>query len=182
MGDTMESGDKRTGLVQLYTGNGKGKTTAALGLALRACGKGMKVYVIQFMKGRINYGELESAKLLPGMVIEQFGRPEFVDKANPAKEDIELARKGLERAKEIVTSGEYDIVILDEINIALDYSLIPEKEVVEMIRTRPLHVEIVLTGRYAPPALIDLADLVSVVAEVKHPYMKGIESRDGIDL
>lgn len=178
----MESKSDRKGLIQLYTGNGKGKTTAALGLALRASGKKLNVYIIQFMKGRINYGELESVKHLPGVTIEQFGRPDFVDKEKPARIDIELAVKGLDRAKEIISSGEYNVVILDEINIALDYRLVPETEVVEMLTARPGHVEVVCTGRYAPRSLIDLADLVSVVAEVKHPFREGFDSREGIDL
>ena len=172
---------ERKGLIQLYTGNGKGKTTAALGLSLRASGKGMSVYIIQFMKGRINYGELESIKKLPLVTIEQFGRPDFVDRKNPAKIDIDLAGQGLARAREIISAGEHDLVVLDEINIALDYRLISESEVVDMIRDRPEHVEIVLTGRDAPRALIDLADLVSVVAEVKHPYREGIQCREGIE-
>ena len=178
----MERENERQGLIQVYTGDGKGKTTAALGLSLRASGKGFKVKIIQFMKGRINYGELEAVKSLPGVSIEQYGRPDFVNKADPAREDLELARQGLDRAKEVISSGEYDIVVLDEMNIALDYSLVPEEEVVEMLLGKPRHVEIVLTGRYAPPALIDMADLVSVVDEVKHPYMLGIEAREGIDL
>ena len=177
----MGTSNDRKGLIQLYTGNGKGKTTAALGLALRASGKNLKVYIIQFMKGRINYGELNSVEHLPGVTIEQFGRPDFVNRANPAQVDIELAVKGLHRAKEIISSGEFDVVILDEINIALDYRLIPETEVVEMLDSRPGHVEIVCTGRYAPRSLLDMADLVSVVAELKHPFREGFDSREGID-
>jgi len=177
----MKTEKVKKGLVQLYTGNGKGKTTAALGLSLRACGKGLSVYIIQFMKGRINYGELESVKKLPLVTIEQFGRPDFVDKANPAKIDIDLAGKGLARAREIISAGKHDLVVLDEINIALDYRLIPLTEVLDMIKDRPKHVEIVLTGRDAPRSLIDLADLVSVIAEVKHPYREGVQCREGIE-
>ncbi len=177
----MKTEKERKGLVQLYTGNGKGKTTAALGLSLRASGKGLSVYIIQFMKGRINYGELEAVKRLPSVTIEQFGRPDFVDKANPAEIDVELAEQGLSRAREIISGGEHDLVVLDEINVALDFRLIKLQNVVEMIRERPKHVEIVLTGRDAPRILIDLADLVSVIAEVKHPYRAGIQCREGIE-
>ncbi len=173
--------DKRVGLVQVYTGCGKGKTTAALGQVLRAVGKGQKAIIIQFMKGEIKYGELKSVADLENAEIEQYGRPDFVDKKDPAKIDIELAEKGLRRAKEVISSGEYDIVVLDEMNITLDYKLVDEKEVITMIENRPEHVEIVLTGRYAPPSIIDLADLLTVMTEVKHPYMKGVEAREGIE-
>ncbi|MFO8109234.1 MAG: cob(I)yrinic acid a,c-diamide adenosyltransferase [Thermoplasmata archaeon] len=172
---------KRKGLVQVYTGNGKGKTTASLGQVLRAVGKGHKVLIIQFMKGKIEYGELTGVDHLPGAEIEQYGRPDFVDKKNPAKIDIDLAVQGFQRAKNVISSGDYDMVVLDEMNIALDYKLLDEDEVIEAIKNRPEHVEVVLTGRYASPALIDLADLVTVMCEVKHPYMVGIEAREGIE-
>lgn len=172
----------RKGLIQVYTGTGKGKTTAALGLTLRACGKGYRVHIIQFMKGRINYGELASIEHVPGATIEQCGRPDFVDRKNPARVDIDMAREGLERAKKIISAGETDIVVLDEMNVALDYKLVPEDEVIAMLKARPEHVEIVLTGRDAPRSVIDIADLVSVISEVKHPYRAGLHSREGIDL
>ncbi len=172
---------ERRGLVQVYTGTGKGKTTAALGLGLRAAGHGWKVCMIQFMKGKINYGELEGVERVEGMTIEQFGRPDFVDKENPAQVDIDWARKGFERAREIMASGECDMIILDEINVAVDFNLLKEEEVLEMIRNRPAHLEAILTGRYASPGIINIADLVSVVSEVKHPYMENIPAREGID-
>lgn len=171
----------RRGMVQVYTGNGKGKTTASLGLGLRALGHGWKVYMIQFMKGRINYGELEAVKNLPSFTIEQFGRPDFVDKENPAQVDIDFAQQGLARAKEVVSGGKYDMVILDEMNVALDYKLVPEEEVLAMIKNRPEHVEIVLTGRNAPESILAIADLVSRVGEEKHPYQKGVQAREGIE-
>ncbi len=172
---------KRKGLVQVYTGTGKGKTTAALGLVLRASGKGQKSIVIQFMKGQIKYGELNAILNLPNVEIEQYGRPDFVNKENPEKIDIDLAMEGLERAKEVIVSGDYDIVVLDEMNMALDFNLLSEEEVIDVIEKRPPHVEIVLTGRNASPGLINLADLVTVMADVKHPYMVGVEGREGIE-
>ena len=173
--------EKRKGLVQVYTGNGKGKTTAALGLLLRSSGKGYRSIMIQFMKGKVNYGELEAVEHVPRAEIEQYGRPDFVDKENPDPVDIELARKGFERAKEVISSGNYDLVILDELNITLDYGLLGLEEVIDMIKRRPEHVEVVLTGRYAPQEILDLADLVTVMEEVKHPFQKGIEAREGIE-
>ncbi len=177
----MEVKEKRRGLVQVYTGNGKGKTTAALGQVLRAVGKGHRAIIIQFMKGQIAYGELTSVGHLPGAEIEQYGRPDFVNKKDPEQVDIDLARKGLERAKEVVMSGEYDMVVLDEMNITLDYRLVREDEVLELIGNRPEHVELILTGRYAPPSIINIADLVTYMCEVKHPYMAGVEAREGIE-
>ncbi len=169
------------GLIQVYTGTGKGKTTAALGLAMRACGHGLRAYMVQFMKGRIDYGELRVAEKIEGLTIEQFGRPDFVDKDNPAEEDIELAREALARSKEVVLSGEYDLVILDEINVAIEWNLIDVGEVVDLLKMKPKDVEVVLTGRYARQEIIDLADLVSEVKEVKHPFRRGMHSRVGVD-
>lgn len=172
---------KRLGTVQVYTGDGKGKTTAAIGQAIRAIGHGFKVIMIQFMKGKINYGELEASNRIPGFTIEQWGRPDFVCKDNPDQEDIELAQKGLARAKEVVMSGEYDIVILDEINITMDFGLIPLNEIIELIKNKPKHVELILTGRYVSKEIIEIADLVTEMKEVKHHYQKGIQARKGIE-
>lgn len=169
------------GLIQVYTGTGKGKTTASLGLAMRACGHGLKVYMIQFMKGRIDYGELRAAQNIEGLTIEQFGRPEFVDKDNPAKEDIKLAREALQRSEEVILSGEYDMVILDEINAAIEWNLIELGDVIDLLRKKPESVEIVLTGRCARKEILDLADLVSEIREIKHPFKRGVHSRVGID-
>jgi cob(I)alamin adenosyltransferase len=169
------------GLVQVYTGTGKGKTTAALGLALRAVGKGLKVYMIQFMKGDIEYGEITTAKNMENFEIIQIGRPDFVDKSNPAEIDIKLANEALDHAREMISSDKYDIVILDEINVAVDWKLIKVDKVIELIKTKPEHVELVLTGRYAPQEIIDIADLVTEMQEIKHPYNDGVEARDGIE-
>lgn len=172
---------KRQGLVHVYTGNGKGKTTAALGLGLRACGHGFKVYMIMMMKGRINYGELEAVKQLPNFTIRMFGRPEFVDRDSPDPRDIKLAKAALQHAREIMDKGEVDFLILDEVNCAIDWGLVSEDEVIDLIQRRPPHMELVLTGRYARPAIIKLADLVSEMKEIKHPYQKGIAARRGCE-
>ncbi|MGB9756728.1 MAG: cob(I)yrinic acid a,c-diamide adenosyltransferase, partial [Candidatus Bathyarchaeales archaeon] len=138
------------GMVQVYTGNGKGKTSAAFGLALRAIGRGLKVYIIQFIKGGFDYGELYIADKLPNLKLKAFGRGKFVTEKPPSQEDIKLAEEALELAEEVVKSGEYDIVILDEINVALNLKLIEIEKVVNLIKNKPKHVELVLTGRYAP--------------------------------
>jgi len=169
------------GLVQIYTGNGKGKTTAALGLALRAVGHGFKVVMIQFLKGWDFYGEIASSAFLPGFKLVRTGRAEFVNKENPHPEDLKEARRGLELAREALRSGEYDLVILDEVNVALHYGLIGLKEVLELIELKPHGVELVLTGRYAPRELLERADLVSEVVEVKHPYREGVPARQGVE-
>lgn len=169
---------------QSFIGNGiiNHNTTAALGLGLRAAGHGFQVYMIQFMKGQINYGELEAVKNLPNFTIRQFGRPEFVDRDNPDPRDIELAKAALAHAKEVMEVGEVDFLILDEINCAIDWGLISEEEVINLIKKRPQNMELILTGRYARPAIIELADLVSEVKEVKHPYQKGINARLGCEM
>ncbi|MFH1327944.1 MAG: cob(I)yrinic acid a,c-diamide adenosyltransferase [Candidatus Bathyarchaeota archaeon] len=170
------------GIVQVYTGKGKGKTTAALGLALRATGHGFQVYMIQFMKGTMEYGEILSAKKLdPNFKIVQFGRPEFVNKKNPAKIDVELAKKALEHAREILMDRKFDMVILDEINVAVDFGLISKEDVIELIKNKPENVELVLTGRNAHPDIVSLADLVSDVRKIKHPYSEGFHARKGIE-
>jgi cob(I)alamin adenosyltransferase len=169
------------GLVIVLTGDGKGKTTGALGQALRALGHGLKVLIIQFMKGK-KYGEVLAAEqYLPNLTIVRSGLDSFVMKNNPAPVDIELARQGLNLAKKALSSGEYSMVILDEINVALDFKLIPLDDVLDMIRSRHSSVDVVLTGRYAPPEIIEIADTVSEVKEIKHHYSKGVKERAGIE-
>ena len=168
------------GFIHVYTGNGKGKTTAAIGLGVRAAGAGLKVYMIQFMKGR-RYSELDSLSKLPNFTVIQFGRDEFVSKEKPAQIDIDLASKGLRHAEEIITQGKHDLVILDEVNVALDYHLITLDQVLHLLEIKPKHIELVLTGRHAHPDIIKHADLVSETLEIKHPYQKGIPCREGID-
>jgi len=169
------------GIVQVYTGNGKGKSTAAFGLALRAIGRGLKVYIIQFIKGGFDYGELYIVDKLPNLTLKAFGRGKFVTEKPPEKVDVQFAEEALALAETIVKSGEYDIVILDEVNVALNLKLIKTGRVVELIKAKPKHVELVLTGRYAPNEIIELADLVTEMREVKHPYNKGFEARKGIE-
>lgn len=168
------------GYVHVYTGHGKGKTTAALGLGLRAAGAGLKVYMIQFMKGR-RYSEIDAVEQLQNFTIVQFGRDEFVSKENPEQIDVDLAQQGLEHAKEIIKKGEHDLVILDEINVAVDFNLIPLEDVLRLLREKPGKVELVLTGRYASPELVKDADLVTEMLEIKHPYQEGVLARKGID-
>ncbi|HIE06049.1 MAG TPA: cob(I)yrinic acid a,c-diamide adenosyltransferase [bacterium (Candidatus Stahlbacteria)] len=167
-------------IVQVYTGDGKGKTTAALGLALRALGHGLKILMIQFMKGSEEYGEVRSAKKIDGLNIEQYGRPDFVNPEKPDPEDIELAQKGLKRAEEAIRSNKYNLIILDEINVAVDFGLITEEDVLDLIKKRG-EVELVLTGRYATQKIIEAADLVTEMKEVKHYFKDGIKSRKGFD-
>jgi cob(I)alamin adenosyltransferase len=171
-----------TGYVQVYTGNGKGKTTAALGLAFRAAGRGLRTYIAQFLKGQPT-GELEAAKKLAPLVrIEQFGREGFITvKEGPDDEDISRARAGLARALEAMLSGEYRIVVLDEVNPAVHFGLLPEAEVLDLIDRRPAPVELVLTGRYAPASFIDRADLVTEMTGIKHYFDKGVKAREGIE-
>lgn len=169
------------GLVQVYTGNGKGKTSAAFGLALRAIGRGLKVYIIQFIKGGFDYGELYMIDKLPNLTLKAFGRGKFVTAKPPEKEDIKLAEEALQLSEKVVTSGEYDVVILDEVSVALNLKLISLDDVLELIRAKPKHVELVLTGRSAPNEIIEVADLVTEMREIKHPFSKGFPARKGIE-
>jgi len=169
------------GLVIVITGNGKGKTTAAFGQALRAVGQGYKVFVVQFMKGR-KYGEFKATKkYLPDITVRLSGLDSFVLRDNPAAVDIELAQKGLKSAKQAINSGKYNMIILDEINVALDFKLIDLNDVIELIKNKPAGLDLILTGRYAPAQIINLADTVSEVKEIKHHYAAGIKDRAGIE-
>ena len=174
--------DMFKGYVQVYTGNGKGKTTAALGLALRAAGHGLRSYVGQFLKGQV-YGELIAArKLKPLITIEQFGRKGFVHVTeNPDEEDIRRARAGLEKCRRAMLSGRFAIIVLDEINVALHFRLLEEEDVHSLLDQKPADVEVVLTGRYAPPSLLRRADLVTEMKDKKHYYARGVRARAGIE-
>ncbi|MBM4274462.1 MAG: cob(I)yrinic acid a,c-diamide adenosyltransferase [Deltaproteobacteria bacterium] len=169
------------GLIQVYTGDGKGKTTCALGLALRAVGQELKAYMIQFMKGRPTGEAAAAARLAPDFTIRAFGRPGLVNLRSPAPEDLDLVREGFNLARGIIMAGNHDLVILDEINLTLTYGLLPLDEVLELLRRRPPWVEVVLTGRAAPPELVELADLVTEMRLVKHYYQAGVLARRGIE-
>ena len=177
-----ETGKLTKGLVQVYTGTGKGKTTASLGLALRAVGHDLKVYVIQFMKGSTAYGELETARRLSSnLTIEQVGQSTFVSRDNPDPVDRRMAEEGFAKAREIALSGDYDLVILDEINCVVDFGLVPLADLKRLITEKPAFTELVLTGRGAHPEIIDMADLVTEMREIKHYYSSGEASRVGIE-
>ena len=169
------------GLVQVYTGDGKGKTTAAIGLAMRAIGKGFNVFMVQFLKGRA-YGEVATAKMLPeSFTLVQSGLDTFVKKGEPSEEDLRLAHVGLQLAQKAIMSGEWDIVILDEINVAVELGVLTVAEVLPLIDERPEGVEVVLTGRYAPPEFCARADLITEMKKVKHCYDEGVGMREGIE-
>ena len=178
----MTGGTIGKGYIQVYTGNGKGKTTASLGLAVRAAGHGLRTVIIQFMKGWIDYGELAGAAMLsPFVTIHQAGRDTFVNRTNPDPEDLRLARDGWELAKETILGGKADIVVLDEINCAVDFGLLPVAEVLDLLRKKPDGMEIVLTGRGAHEEIVAVADLVTEMREIKHYYARGIDARVGVE-
>ena len=168
------------GIVQVYTGNGKGKTTAALGLALRAAGRDMKILIVQFMK-KWDYGELHSVKLIPNITLKTFGTKDFVYKGKAKKIDFEEAEKAFACGLKGIHSGNYQMVIFDELNMAIYYELLDQKFVLEKIKEKPKDVEIVITGRKATTEIIEFADLVTEMKEIKHPYQKGIQARKGME-
>ncbi len=170
---------KRFGYIHIYTGNGKGKTTAAMGLTLRAAGAGLKVYFIQFLKGG-NYSEHKMLKKIPGVTLKQFGRDCLVKK-KPSARDIQEAQHGWTALIKVLTAGRHDIVVADEICVAQSLGLLREADVLEAIQARPAHVELVLTGRQATAAVQRCADLVTVMQEKKHYYKQGVIARRGIE-
>ncbi|KMQ49639.1 cobinamide adenolsyltransferase [Chitinispirillum alkaliphilum] len=168
------------GYLQVYTGNGKGKTTAAIGLAIRACGAGVPVLFSQFVKGQ-RYSEIGALQRYSDLItIKQYGRGCFIER-EAQKEDIDAAQRGLEELKNIFQSGEYKLIILDEANIAMFYKLFTVDELLELINSRKPDCEVVVTGRYAPQKLIEAADLVTEMKEIKHYYTSGVEARKGIE-
>ena len=169
------------GLVQVYTGNGKGKTTAALGLAMRALGCGLSVAMVQFMKPDQGSGEYVMSKKLKNFTLLPCGLQHLVDPRNITDGDRKAAREALLTVKELLYSGKYDLFIIDEINVAMGWKLVDTKEVIDILEGRPKNVEIVLTGRYVPNEIIEMADLVTEMRMVKHPYEKGIGPRKGIE-
>ncbi len=167
------------GYIQLYTGDGKGKTTAAFGLALRAVGAGKQVFIAQFVKG-MHYAEIDAIQRFPEIELKQYGLDCFIVN-KPTQNDIDAARVGLKEVSQIIAENKADILILDEICIALHYHLFEIEEVVALLKNKPAEMEIVMTGRYAPPELYEMADLVTEMTEVKHYYNQGVEARKGIE-
>lgn len=171
---------KMKGFVHVYTGNGKGKTTAALGLALRAAGAGYHVFIAQFVKGS-RYSEMDAIERFSDLItLRQYGKGYFINR-DPSEEDIISAKAGLDEVKEVMASGRYRLVILDEANIAVHRNLFSLQDLLELIRARPEDVEIVITGRYASPGLLEQADLVTEMVAVKHYFDQGIPARRGIE-
>lgn len=171
----------KKGLLIVFTGNGKGKTTAALGMALRAAGHGMKVLILQFIKGAWTYGELSALERFPEVTIRPLGTG-FTWKKESLGEDRELAAAGWAQAVEAIRGGSYDMVVLDELNYVLSYELLPLASVLDFLRDRPETVHLVVTGRSAPEELVGMADLVTEMREVKHPYREqGVTAQKGIE-
>jgi len=171
------------GYIQIYTGDGKGKTTASLGLALRAIGHGWKVLIIQFAKGdQINYyGEIASSKLMPNLEVKQFGLDRVVYSHNINIEDYKEARNGWNYAKEAIMGGEYQLIIMDEINVCADLGMIKISEIKEVLLNKPKNMEIVMTGRRAHPELVAMAHLVTEMKPIKHYFDQGVMARQGIE-
>ena len=168
------------GYIHVYTGDGKGKTTAALGLAIRAVGAGLKVYIAQFLKHG-DYSEIKGLdRFSDTITVEQFGCGRFI-KGRPSKEDVAAARQGLKKVKTILAAGKYSVVILDEANVAVSLNLFSENELLEILDHRPNNVEIIITGRGAAPGIIEAADLVTEMKEIKHYFKKGVKARIGIE-
>lgn len=180
-GDSLKKGGK--GYVVVLTGHGKGKTTSALGMAMRAVGQGLKVAILQFLKGSWKYGELDVVnRLTPDMTIRPLGEGfVHINPSNPAPKDVQCAGGAWKVCKEALFSGEYGMVVLDEINNAIAYGLLPVDDVVAALEERPYAVHVVLTGRDAHPKIVEFADLVTEMKEVKHPYQGGITARKGIE-
>lgn len=169
------------GLVHVYTGEGKGKTTAALGLALRAWGHGLRVCVIQFLKVGEDYGEVLALRKIGGIDVYQFGSDHLIFEGEQSDEDIELAARGLNMASDILCSYDYDVLILDEINVAMYFGLLKVDDVIGMMHDRKEGVEVIMTGRHCPKEVLDAADLVTIMMAEKHPYESGVMARKGIE-
>jgi cob(I)alamin adenosyltransferase len=168
------------GYTQVYTGDGKGKTTAAMGLALRAAGAGLKVYIAQFVKSE-RYGEIDAFERFSDLITcRLYGSGCWLE-GKPNDEDIQLARSGLDEVRQIITAGKHDVVILDEANIATFFGLLSVNDLIGLIDLKPAGVELIFTGRKADPRLVDRADLVSEMREIKHYYQKGVLARKGIE-
>ncbi|MFX1486811.1 MAG: cob(I)yrinic acid a,c-diamide adenosyltransferase [Promethearchaeota archaeon] len=171
----------KEGFVHVYTGDGKGKTTTAFGLAMRAIGHGYSVNIIQYLKGEYEYGEVKASKYLPNLEVKRFGTLDFVNPEEKSDTDVEQARKAFDYSREVVMSEKWDIVILDEINVALDFGLFKIEEVLDLIEKKPKKVELILTGRYAPSQIVRAGDIVTYMRQVKHVFSRGIGPREGVD-
>ena len=170
----------KKGYVQVYTGNGKGKTTASLGLSVRAAGAGFKVFIVQFLK-KGDYSEIKALGRFQELItVEQYGMGRFV-RGKPSPEDIDAGKKGYARLREVLEKGEHDLVIAEEANVAVMCSLFSEQDLLELMAMKPEHVELVITGRGATEAVIDRADLVTEMTEIKHYYKAGVQARIGIE-
>ncbi|AFM01883.1 ATP:corrinoid adenosyltransferase [Desulfitobacterium dehalogenans ATCC 51507] len=169
------------GLLLAYTGNGKGKTTAALGLSLRALGHDQKVGFLQFMKGSKNYGEVKISEKLPNLTLVQTGRDCFVSYENPDPVDIAMAHEGLEILSQWFKEDRFDLIVADELLVALDFKLVTVQEVMELLEKRPPRLHLVLTGRYAPDEILAIADTVTVMQEHRHAYQQGVEAKEGME-
>lgn len=179
--DGAPAGRLEKGFLHVYTGTGKGKSTAAAGLAARAAGHGLSVYVVWFLKERVEGGERAALERLGNVTYECFGRSGHVNRKNPDPKDVESAKKALARADEVLGSGRFDLVVLDEVNVALQYGLLDLGEVLRVLESRPPHVEVVCTGRAAPIELMGIADYVTRMDALKHPFERGVEARKGIE-
>jgi len=168
-------------MVQVFTGDGKGKTSAALGTVLRALGQGLKVYIAVFMKGDYPYGEWNTLSQLPNVTIARFGFQEFTDPQNITPQEQEQAAMALAAGREAMLNGSYDLIVLDEVNLATAWKLINLEEVIQLIEDKPPQVELILTGRQADTELVKMADLVTEMLKIKHPYDAGITARPGIE-
>jgi cob(I)alamin adenosyltransferase len=169
------------GLVQIFTGDGRGKTSAALGTVIRALGHGLKVYIVFFMKGDYAYGERHILNQLPGVTMVSFGNDDFVYPEKIKPEQVAQAGKALEAARSAMLSGKYDVVVMDEVNLAATFKLIAVDDILQLIKDKPPNVELILTGRRADPRLVQMADMVTEMVKIKHPYDQGIPSRMGIE-
>ena len=168
------------GYIQIYTGNGKGKTTASIGLTIRAIGAGKKVFFAQFVKGMI-YSEIKALEQFgESVTVKQYGLNCFI-RETPKQVDIDAARKGLKEVTDVIKSGQYDVIVLDEANIAIFYNLFSAQELIDVLTQKQKSTEIIITGRYAPPELIEIADLVTEMKEIKHYYNSGVQARKGIE-
>jgi len=171
----------RRGLVQIFTGDGRGKTSAAIGTVIRALGHGLKVYIVFFMKGDYLYGERNILAHLPNVTAESFGSEEFIDPENIKPEEREQAKQALAAAREAMLSGDYELVVLDEVNLAVAFGLVEVEEVLGLIEDKPENVELILTGRQADSELVKSADLVTECLKIKHPYDEGVVGREGFE-